>query len=364
MKFLEKFFLRSVALLVLFLSILISGSGCLRKDHTVMKAESSPMHGLTRQEFYYNLYHEILDDSLLRDIYLPEQIHVSSVDFLCEEIQYESGTYQERMYRLRKENASLMTIQRPEYRQTGPGGLYTQARWSWRNPEDAVLLWENLLSDFSDVSNRNREAVVFFCETGLARIHRDQNNDTLSLYPNEAISKSEADELSAAVHSYTHFIPINAIQTYDPEGNEILLCFSDPVSLFIFQNLISYLQSENEIIHSFIYFDETGTELSLWINSASGGMFSIPLDLIRGGGCTLPCSANPALIRQRLKIAASILPEACRGQFSEEITRTLQDGDRERIWFYDIGKTGYSISVSYRIVEEYIGTISIGIVKN
>ena len=83
MKFLEKFFWQSIALLVLFLSILISGSGCLRKDHTVMKAESSPMHGLTRQEFYYKLYHEILDDSLLRDIYLPEQIPVNSVDFLC-----------------------------------------------------------------------------------------------------------------------------------------------------------------------------------------------------------------------------------------------------------------------------------------
>ena len=364
MKFLEKFFWQSIALLVLFLSILISGSGCLRKDHTVMKAESSPMHGLTRQEFYYKLYHEILDDSLLRDIYLPEQIPVNSVDFLCGEIQYETGTYQERMYRLRKEHASLMTIQKLEYRQTGPGGLYAKAHWSWRNPENAVLLWENLLSDFSDVSNKNREAVVFFCETGLARIQRDQNSYTLSLYPDEPISRNEADELSAVVHSYTHFIPINAIKTYDPEGNEILLCFSDPVSLFIFQNLISYMQSENEIIHSFLYFDETGTKLSLWINSASGGMFSIPLDLVHGGVCALPCSANPALIRQRLKIAASIIPECCRGQFSEEMSQTLQNGDRERIWFYDIGKTGYSVSVSYRIVEEYTGTISIGITKN
>ena len=110
-------------------------------------------------------------------------------------------------------------------------------RWIWRAPENSVALWSGLLSDFAEVDEKNREAVAFLCDAGLARIQEDTSAYLLRLGPNEPVTAEEAEALAAAVDSYVRAIPGNAVRTCDPEGNDILLCFSDPVSLFAFAAL-------------------------------------------------------------------------------------------------------------------------------
>ncbi len=351
--------------LLLILSVLLwtsAAGGCARERDAPQAAESAASAGRTRQDFYYEIYHQILNDELLRGVYAPVFTDGDSASLLCEETRYESGTYQERMRLLKSESASFMTVRNARYRQAG-GGI-PQARWIWRSPGSAVRIWEGLLADFGAVSDRNKEAVAFLCEAGLARLRPAGNAYTLALFPDEPVLQSEADELAAAMRSYARPLPENAVRTCDPEGNEILLCFTDPLSRFTFRSLVSFLEEQKELEHSFVYFNETGTDLSLWINTASGGMVAVPLDFARGNVCELPYSANTAMLRQRQEIAAALLPECCRSQFLSDAAQVLQNPDRQYEFYYEDGTAGYSAVVSYRFPGGSAGTIRVGIAGN
>lgn len=362
MRWFVKIFVRSTASLIIVLFLFLSASAC-RQSSSIepSKGNDDAAAGLTRQEFYYEIYHEILNDDLLRSVYLPHRTRLDSIALLCGTDRYENDTYEERM-RLRKaESAFLTDIETLKYRQPGASGIQEETRWIWRSPGEAAKLWEGLLSDFSIISEKNREAAVFLCESGLARICQDPNTYTLALYPDEPVSAEEAASLRNTIRSYSRIPPVHAIKTYDPEGNEILLCFSDPISLFTFKNLMSYLDAQKEAERTFVYFDEAGARLSLWISSVTGGMIAVPLDLAYGSICNLPYYANPALEQQRLGIAAAMLPEIHRVQFLEQAGQTFQNAEKQPRFHYVIGESGPSVSVTFSYTDKDTGTIRIRI---
>lgn len=350
--------LQGSALLVLFLCI--SVAGCRKsRDKAALQPGQHVQQGLTRQEFYRDVYCKLLGDPLLRDIYFPVYTRLDSVPLLCGEDTYEDGSYQERMRSLRAEQAGLMNIRRRKYVQDGS----VQTVWTWRAPEDPACLWERLVSDFSAVSEANREAVVFMCESGLAKLTMNADSYTFTLSPDEPVTQDEAEALSALIRAYSRPDPVHAVRAQDPDGQEILLCFSDPVSVFSFRNLLACLQERNEIERAFVYFDNAGTELSLWISSASGGMFAVPLDLARGRTCILPYSGNTALIRHRLTVASAVLPESLRNHFSAEFSVCPTSKDGQRTFFYKIGGTGYALSLSFLDAEARQGVLRFSMIN-
>lgn len=56
----------------------------------------------TRQEFYYEVYRKILNDEILRGVYLPSRTRSGAADLLCGENLYEPGTYRYRVYARKK----------------------------------------------------------------------------------------------------------------------------------------------------------------------------------------------------------------------------------------------------------------------
>lgn len=159
----------------------------------------------TRQEFYYEVYRKILNDEILRGVYLPSRTRSGAADLLCGENLYEPGTYRYRVYARKRESASRMTVETLKYGYAD--NAVPRQRWIWRAPENSVALWSGLLSDFAEVDEKNREAVAFLCDAGLARIQEDTSAYLLRLGPNEPVTAEEAEALAAAVDSYVRAIP-------------------------------------------------------------------------------------------------------------------------------------------------------------
>lgn len=364
MRLFARLSLRCAALFGALLFLMVPASACRTGETETPEETGGPDAPAiqTRQEFYYEVYRKILNDEILRGVYLPSRTRSGAADLLCGENLYEPGTYRYRVYARKRESASRMTVETLKYGYAD--NAVPRQRWIWRAPENSVALWSGLLSDFAEVDEKNREAVAFLCDAGLARIQEDTSAYLLRLGPNEPVTAEEAEALSAAVDSYVRAIPGNAVRTCDPEGNDILLCFSDPVSLFAFRGLITRLHGSGEIDRSFVYYDETGTVLSLWISSASGGMVSIPLDLAFGAVCALPYAGDCALFQQRLEIAAAILPENQRAQFLSDMTGAREGTDGSGPFYYEIEGSGCSIWVSVAENAGSAGTIRIGIAAN
>ena len=75
--------------LLLILSVLLwtsAAGGCARERDAPQAAESA---GRTRQDFYYEIYHQILNDELLRGVYAPVFTDGDSASLLCGETRYE-----------------------------------------------------------------------------------------------------------------------------------------------------------------------------------------------------------------------------------------------------------------------------------
>lgn len=361
MRLFARLSLRCAALLGALLFLTGPASACRTSETRIPEEAGGPNAPAvrTRQEFYYEIYRKILNDEILRSVYLPSRTRSGAADLLCGENLYEPGTYRYRVYARQRESASRMTVETLKYGYAD--NAVPRQRWIWRAPENSVALWSGLLSDFAEVDEKNREAVAFLCDAGLARIQEDASACLLRLEPNEPVAAEEAEALSAALASYVRSVPGNAVRTCDPEGNDILLCFSDPISLFAFRSLITRLHSVGEIDRSFVYYDETGTVLSLWISSASGGMVAIPLDLAYGAVCALPYAGDSALFRQRLEIAAAILPENRRAQFLADMAGALRGTGGADPFYYEIEGSGRSIWVSVSGNAGSAGTIRIGI---
>ena len=93
-------------------------------------------------------------------------------------------------------------------------------------------------------------------------------------------------------------------------------------------------------------------------------MVSIPLDLAFGAVCALPYAGDSALFRQRLEIAAAILPENQRAQFLADMTGARGGTDGSGPFYYESEGSGCSIWVSVAGNAGSAGTIRIGIAAN
>ena len=309
--------------------------------------------GITRQEFYGQLYSEIMQNDLLRQVYLPVVTEKSGTEVLFGNTKFESGSYEEGLHLIKAENASHLSVETRNYSQ---GKNAVETRWSWRGTP--YEQWKNLLSDYNEIDSKYIKAVLFFCENGLAELEEDRNTYSLKVNPKQEISLKEAKYLKNAVYSYKREIPLNAITTCDPDGNEILLCFSDIFSLFFFKNLTEHMIETDELLHSFVYFDVTGTVLSFWIQSKSGGTFAVPLDFAAGEICSFSYYTPGSLAVQRLDIISTLLPEKEKEDFITEASLFLQKNDTMHTLYYEIGKKSSKImSVVFRPTDEHTGTV-------
>ena len=101
------------------------------------------------------------------------------------------------------------------------------------------------------------------------------------------------------------------------------------------------------MLNSFVYFDEKGTELSLWVNSVSGGMFSIPLNIAQGVVCALPYYANTALLEQRFGIITAMLPPPTQSKAANDFVQVICKNTNKADFLYTVSqKTNFKISVS------------------
>lgn len=300
---------------------------------------------VTRQEFYREIYEEILTDKTLRDVYLPLRVETASgfAARLCGDPPEQENGYSGELYRLKAGQAGLLTARTFVYAQPGSTGAGAETYYFWRFPENEETLWSALLSDFNEVEEQNKDAVLLLCRLGFALLQEDPEQFRITLSPNEFISLEEAAALRRKVQLRTRLCPVNVISSLDPDGSEIQLCFSDPLSLFTVKRLTEHLRSRSNFGKSFVYFDETGTRLSLWIAPARSGLFSVPLDIAPGSSLTLPWHGDNAALRERLEIAASFLPDA--GQ--EAFFKAAQNREVDDTGFrYVLGESGAAARIS------------------
>lgn len=323
-------------------------NGCSKADGNISPSSALVENGMTRQEFYSLLYKEITQDELLRSIYFPKLTTHNAVSVLCESIgerEFSEESHEALVYKAKTKNIASLEITSRVYRQ---GGEPEQTYWLWKSrvhkPDDYAP-WSSLIADFGCVRDENKAAVALLCEVGLAKLTMNQEDFSVHLYPDEVITESEVNLLREKVSLRQRLEPSNAISTHDHNGNEIYLCFSDSISLFMFKNLLTYLSSNNEILNTFVYFDEAGTELSLWVNSVSGGMFSIPLNVAKGVACSLPYNANAAFLEQRFGIVASMLPSKMQNDVFQDF-ESINQGEHT----YDCGENG-SFKVTISVVS-------------
>lgn len=266
--------------------------------------------GMTRQEFYREIYEEILSDKTLRAVYLPLRTETDP-DFaarLCGDPPEQGNSYSGELYRLKAEQADRLTVRTFIYAQPGSMGTGAETYYIWRFPGNEEALWSALISDFNEIEEQNKDAVLLLCRLGFALLEEDAERFRITLSPNDPVSREEADDLRHKIRTRTRLQPINTLLSRNPDGNEISLCFSDPLSLFTVKRLTEHLRSQNNFSKSFVYFDETGTQLSLWIAPARSGLFSVPLDIAPGSSLILPWHGDGTALRERLEIAASFLP--------------------------------------------------------
>ncbi|MBE7058929.1 MAG: hypothetical protein E7387_07535 [Ruminococcaceae bacterium] len=350
---------RIISFLLFFFVCIFTLSNCnnSKNPQTDIQASQIIQSGISRQSFYTTLYNEIATDELLRSAYFAEITEQSPEDLLNGNFlttEKHDTSYESLIHQAKKDNLSNLSILTRNYSQ---GSNDPKAIWLWGKNNSSYSPWDSLIEDFDEIADESKTAVVFFCNTGLAKLNENQSNYTLSFKPNEKIPEAEALQLQQSIKAKMRKDSTNSIPTTDHEGNEILLCFSDPTTLFMFKNLTEYLSEREEIISSFVFFDEKGTELSLWINSVSGGMFSIPLNIGQGAVCVLPCYSNKTFLKQRLDIVNSLLPKGERQKANADFEALLNSEIYEKNFSYSLNeKTRADITVSFSR-EEYSGTV-------
>lgn len=357
-----------ISILFVCLILLILTCLCLLPGCSNSREESIPstaMHDeISRQDFYNLLYHEITQDELLRSTYFPEYFEQDGANFLCGDassFDNRENSYEALLFLTRKQKLSKLSIKTCKYRQ---GEDNVQTVWLWQNNQTANNMWSSFIDDFKGVSDKNRQAVTFFCNAGLAKITENPVERTYSLCPNEIISAEEKTQTRQLINSHKRFTPANAIETKDHNGNNILLSFSDTDTFFMFRNLLAYLSESNDIIDSFVYFDETGTELSLWINSYSGGMFAMPLDIGHGTLCKLPCSSDSTLIKQRLGVIRAILPSDVKEKASVDFEKIIsKDWSVQKFVYTSDSRPNLEYIVSFVPSGEFGHTVYFSIKK-
>ena len=319
---------------------------------------------ISRQDFYNLLYREITQDELLRSTYFPEYSEQDGANFLCGDassFDNRENSYEALLFLTRKQKLSKLSIKTCKYRQ---GEDNVQTVWLWQNNQTANNMWSSFIDDFKGVSDKNRQAVTFFCNAGLAKITENPVERTYSLCPDEIISAEEKTQTRQLINSRKRFTPANAIETKDHNGNNILLSFSDTDTFFMFRDLLAYLSESNDIIDSFVYFDETGTELSLWINSYSGGMFAMPLDIGHGTLCKLPCSSDSTLIKQRLGVIRAILPSDVKEKASVDFEKIIsKDWSVQKFVYTSNSRSNLEYIVSFVPSGEFGHTVYFSINK-
>lgn len=309
---------------------------------------------ITYQEFYGMLYEEIKQNDILRQVYLPDISREIGYTALCGDLKFEKGSYEEALYKVKEKNSAPLYVETRKYSQ---GETSNEIRWVWDISSGNV--WENLLSDYGEIAPEYIDAVNFFCDSGLAQIEENSEEYILKINPNSNITYEKAAQIRGNVLSYKQFMPLNAVKTYDYSGNEILLCFSDTLSLFTFKNLINNLHENSELLRSFIYFDLTGTAVSLWIQSNSGGVFSVPLDFASGREILLEY-AGSAILEHRINIISSIIPNGFKKYFTKESLRILNESGKSHKLCYKTGSDfAKTISVTFLPSGKNRGTVRI-----
>ena len=350
---------RIISFSILFLAniFLLCSCNSNSKTQTHIPTADILQNEMSRQSFYAYLYNEIAQDDLLRSTYFPEVTQQTSEKLLADNFisaEYQANSYETLVYQAKKDNLSNLSISTRNYRQ---GKSEPREIWFWGKSNSEYAPWNTLIEDFDEIADENKAAVVFFCNAGLAKLSENTSKYTLSFKPNEKVSNEEALQLQQAVKAKTRCTPVNGISTTDHEGNEILLCFSDPTTLFMFKNTTEYLSKHGEIINSFVFFDEKGTELSLWINSVSGGMFSIPLNIGQGEPCILPCYSNVTNLKQRLNILKSLLPNEEQQKASADFETLFNGENLNKSFSYSLSdKMRADIAITFS-QEEYKGTV-------
>lgn len=347
---------------------LLAAVGC-QSEKGAGGPEIAPVRTITRQDFYKELYDRIRGDAILRSIYIPcdtvlEQGESSSfTQKLCGNPLQGGSDFQSQMSALKMQSASCMALQTRKYQQSGAGGELQETRYIWRFPGSSGKLWEDLIADFAEVSPQNQEAVLFCCESGLAAIYEDPENFELKLCPDEPVENSEIETMNEYIQSHRRPAPLHGIETHDTDGNKIFLCFSDAKTLLPIKRTMQYLQQNQDIENSFLYFDSAGVQVSLWISSLSSGMLTIPLDFGKGAVLEFPVQTdNPELMLNKFKIAAAALPQKLEEQFLSDVRSAMQSdlsSDKFHYWITQ----GYSMELSYADSGESLGKIQVKIMS-
>ncbi len=349
---------RIISFLIFFFACIFTFSNCGKSKNPQSEIPTPQIfqRGISRQSFYAALYNEITKDELLKSTYFA-QIKEQSTEKLLYGNSFSAKSndtsYESLLFQAKKSNLSNLNISTREYKQ---GLNDPRELWLWGRNTSSYSPWDNLIGDFDEIADENKTAVVFFCSIGLAKLSENLSEYSFSFNPKEEIPESEALQLQQTVNTKVRRDSINSITTTDHEGKEILLCFSDPTTLFMFKNATVYLSQNKEIINSFVFFDEKGTELSLWINSVSGGMFSIPLNIGQETPCILPCYSNKVFLQQRLNIVKALLPNGERQKADIDFENLLKFEDAEKSYSYFLNKkTRLDITVSFS--QEYTGYV-------
>lgn len=313
--------------------------------------------GISRQSFYAALYNEISKDELLCSAYFAKITKQNSEKLLYDNslsTEINDNSYEALLLQTKKDNLLNLDISTHESKQ---GANDSREIWLWGKSTSNYSPWDSLIEDFDEIAEENKTAVVFFCNIGLAKLSENLSDYSFSFNPNAEITEAEALQLQQAIKAKVRRDSINSIPTTDHEGKEILLHFSDPTTLFMFKNMTEYLSQNGEIINSFVFFDEKGTELSLWINSVSGGMFCIPLNVGQGTQCVLPCYSNKTFLKQRLNIVKALLPDEERQKAATDFEVLLNSETTEKSYSYSLNaKMHLDITVSFSQAD-YNGTV-------
>ncbi len=327
-------------LLSLFTLLVFLCSSCERNTQIPNTTNQSSV--VTRLDYYKKLYNLILNDESLRSIYYPSTCKYDAASFFLDNNLYDLNSFRDLIYSTKAAALSKFSIEEQSFK----NNIFEKQVFllSYNTNDTSASVWNNIFSDYNDISEKDRSIIDFFCKKGLILFDFVQSQKYLNI--NKKISQEEIKWLHNIIKSKSLPLPINSVEANDINGNIIHLSLDDPISLEIIKDLISRLTNCNEIINSFIYFNDAGNALSLWINSRSCGVFSIPLLIKANTQLQLPCCLDNISILQRLNIAKSFIPKSHLDDFHDFCNKINTEDTQNYIFECQYNNLKVTISIT------------------
>lgn len=313
--FIEKHWRLRLSLPLLFFIFLILFTSC----HTQRQNRhpDDTTNNLTRREYYKQLYSTIQNDETLRSIYTPTKKMYDVAFLLSNSAPDNDKSIKNTLAEKEKQILSHLSAELYTFQNNPANNEITCTWYGNSSADESKNILSNIFCDYDDLSVQEKEYIDYLCVNGLILYDIHPETGLYSLNISKKTTENERKKINSYIEAKTRQCPPYAIKTSTNKHQKISLCFYDPFTANIFNNLFYNLTKKNDLTNSFLSFDIYSNSLSLSITTTSCGNISIPLSLNEDADIKIPCSLDYDSISQGMNIAESFVPSDSKRNFSK-----------------------------------------------